>query len=92
MKAAATMKKFGLTPKKQDKKFPTETMYAVVFFAKVVGPGTRIYPHGMIETCAHTASKAKHLFLGRTSDNWRRLKGSGWQVRKIRITDLGPAE
>lgn len=87
----ASLKKFDITMRKQDKKFPTEIFYAAVFFPKIKDMKTHCAPYIIRETSAYTAAKAKALFLARTIGGWKKYQSAGWKIRKIKIMDMGPA-
>ena len=86
-----TEKNYLLRPRKQDKIFPDETMFAVVFFPKIEGMKARCPAYCVHETAATTANKAKAKFLATTIGGWKKYNTAGWQIRKIKITDIGRA-
>ena len=77
--------------RKQDKSFPDETMYVAVFFPKIEGMKAKCPAYCVHETAALTANKAKAKFLATTIGGWKKYHTADWQIRKIKVTDMGPA-
>lgn len=80
--------------REQEKEFPPEEMYCVVFFPRVSGmPTVVIYPYMLQSTAASTPEKAKMLFVGGLGGDagWDQYAEAGWKVRKVRVVDLGDA-
>lgn len=80
--------------RKQDKEFEAIDLYAVVFFPRLdhLGPATP-YFHDLNNKLAQTPEAAIAKFMDGMApgQNWEDYKRAGHKVRKIRISDGGPA-
>lgn len=80
--------------RKQDKRAKPGKMYAVVFFPKITGIGkARVDFWGLHRTLAQSpkAAIAKFMDSIRQGEKWSTYAEAGHRVRKVRISDMGPA-
>ena len=81
---------------KQDRRFSPGAFYVVAFFPKLTGIGkARLWKHTLVETlsCSREAAIAKFMDRGISDkfETWENYRRAGWKVRRIRVSDLGPA-
>lgn len=82
----------GLTEREQDEKAKPFCGFAVVFFPRIVGiKGS--YLVGSVETVSQTPEAAIAKFMDRikVGELWETYNNAGWLVRRIKISDEGPA-
>lgn len=82
--------------RKQDDRFEPGTFYAVVFFPKITGIGNaRLWKHKLVETLSCTPQAAIAKFMDRgvkgKGETWENYRRAGWKVRRVQVSDLGPA-
>jgi hypothetical protein len=80
-------------PRKQDKRFVSGEMYAVVFFPKINGIGNAQWWMDSTETLSRSPEAAISKFMDRIKlgEKWETYQKAGHRVRKVRIVDLGDA-
>lgn len=79
---------------RQATEFEPREFYACVFFPKYtnLGPAAPL-KHTLVETLSTSREAAIIKFMDRgiTGETWKQYQNAGWKVRKIKVSDLGPA-
>ena len=79
--------------RKQDKKFEPGNFYAVVFFPRIDGLQPASASWGVIETLSNSPETAIAKFMDRLAggETWETYAKAGHKVRRVQVSDLGPA-